>query len=127
MTWTVTIPMAIPSGNEIKRALYHRNRGYYKRIRSDFGLLLRGLSKHIPQATGPRQVTITRLIPKRGKSYDHDNFVAGAKPLMDELVASGLLIGDAPGQVAVTYQQEKGEKVGTVVALEDWLGVVKRP
>lgn len=108
MRWTMYLPVEIPSANALKRALYGGNRGAYSSVRREFAYAVAFKCRQIPKATGPRSVTITRLIAKRGRQYDQDNLVAGAKGLMDELVAHGLLLGDAPHQVTVTYQQERG-------------------
>ncbi len=120
MSWRISIPMAIPSGNTFKRAMYGRNRKYYSNIRRDFGSFVKVGGRDIPKANGPRSVTITRIYPRHGKLYDVDNLHWGCKPLVDELVAWGILVGDAPHQVHVEYKQERGESIETVVEVREW-------
>lgn len=109
MTHVFTIPVAIPSANELKRALYGGNKRRYKKLREAFGWALVACARDVPAATGPREVRIVRLMPKFAKMYDHDNLVAGAKPLLDEMVRVGILVGDRNDQVKVTYGQERGD------------------
>src|SRR5687768_4083533 len=93
--WSFTLPITIPSANDFKRAAWKGNRGYYKRIREDFGWAIKAKVPWIPKATGKRKVTITRLMGTRAMRYDPDNLAFGAKSLVDELVSCGLLKDDS--------------------------------
>jgi len=117
--WSFTIPIAVPSANELKRAAYSGDKSRYKRLRTDFGWLVKSAAQWVPKATAPRKVRITRLMGKNGKLYDHDNFVSACKALLDELVAFGLLVDDSAEWVTATYAQEKAKEHGTKVELED--------
>jgi len=65
-----------------------------------------------------RRVVITR---RSSGTLDHDNHVGGCKPLLDALVAVGLLVDDSPEWVEVEYRQarwkavDRGDRAGTVV------------
>jgi len=118
-SWSFTLPMSIPSANELKRAAWKGNRGFYKRVRADFGWLIKAKAQWVPKATGKRKVTITRLMGKSAKKMDQDNLVAGAKGLIDELVDAKLLTGDDENCVSVEYRQERAKEHGTQVTLED--------
>jgi hypothetical protein len=81
MTWTITIPLSIPSRNE--RARQHH--WQIKDWRSGFASFLKAAKKQqrIPDATGKRRVTITRLLGKGQKFFDDDNL--DAKTLIDAM------------------------------------------
>lgn len=123
MSWSATLPWVPPSGNAVKRWLYGGRGGEhrYARIRESAGWAVKVLLAHVPPATGPRLVRITRSVPRRGKLYDDDNLRAGCKPLVDELVALQLLVDDTPALVTVEYSQERTDAlVGeTLVEIED--------
>ena len=120
-SWVFDLPVDIPSGNELRRK--YRNPHVYARLRGEFEWALFAVKyvSTIPKATGPRKVTLTRLIPKGGRVYDNDNLVTGAKPAIDSMVKAGLLLGDAPHQVTVEYQQDRCSLGGggTRVAIEE--------
>jgi hypothetical protein len=116
-SWSFTIPIAMPSANAMHRRGF--NHHVYRRLRDDILMLVQAYGRGVPAATGPRKVTLTRLIGKNGKLYDADNLVAGCKPLVDVLVMRGLLQGDAPHQVVVEYQQERSGEHGTRVELTE--------
>lgn len=119
MTWTIELPVPLPSGNEVKRQLQYGRKGWYGRLRGTLATAVMVQSRHVPKATGHRLVTVTRVTGPRGKSYDLDNLAIGAKPLIDELVAHGLLVDDDEEHATISYQQRKGEKAGTVVEVSD--------
>ncbi len=116
-SWSFTIPLQTPSANKMHRRGF--NHHVYQRLKNDILLLVMTYARGVPKATGPRKVTLTRLIGKAGKKYDFDNLVGGLKPLLDVMVKQQLLTGDAPHQVAVEYRQERAKDHGTRVTLED--------
>lgn len=118
-SWSFTLPIQVPSQNTVKRAQWKGNRGYYKRLREDFGFAIKAKAQWVPKATGPRKVTITRLIPKGGRRYDQDNLISASKCLVDEMVAFGLLKDDSEAWAVIQYEQEKSSEHGTRVTLEE--------
>jgi hypothetical protein len=53
------------------------------------------------------------------KHLDHDNFVAGTKPMVDSLVQEGLIAGDSPDHIGIPqYIQHIGKQRGTLVRIE---------
>ena len=110
MSWSFTLPVVVPSANVLKRALWGGNRARYSRERASIRLCVATLGRGVPRATGYRRVRITRVMGARARQYDHDNLVAGAKALLDELVHAQIILGDAPHQVSVEYAQERGDK-----------------
>ena len=53
---------------------------------------------------------LVRFISRRCRPLDPDNLAGGCKALLDGLVASGLLPGDGPSQIATEYRQQKVER-----------------
>ena len=120
--WTFDIPKDIPSANVLRRGRTGKANWFrYKRHRTEFAWFIAAAAKRVPRADGARTVKIERLMGKTGKPYDHDNLVGGAKGLLDELAAAGLLVGDAPHEVQVEYTQERGteREAVTRVTLRD--------
>lgn len=119
-SWTFDIEMNMPSANTVKRHLWGgRDRTWYSRFKKDLAWMLKLKAQWVPRATGPRKVTVTRLIDKSGKRYDQDNLVGGCKMLLDAMVQQGLLRGDAEKDVTVEYRQEKRSGGGTRIELVD--------
>lgn len=117
-SWSFTIPLNMPSANVMHRRGF--NHHVYQRLRNDILMLVMTYGQWVPKATGPRKVTVIRLIGKGGRKYDLDNLVGGGcKPLLDVLVKQKLLLGDAPHQVVVAYEQERGKEHGTRVEIEE--------
>lgn len=57
-------------------------------------------------------------IERYGKrTLDYDNFVAGAKALLDALVTEGFIVDDKPANVTVTYLQHRATPECTVVTI----------
>ena len=52
------------------------------------------------------------------RMLDHDNLVAGMKPLVDSLVKEGFIAGDSPQHITATYVQHVGKQRGTIVRIE---------
>lgn len=67
------------------------------------------------------QVTIT-LYRVAGRERDHDNAVATVKPLVDGLVAGGLLVDDSPAHIALEVQQERGACRGVHIVVTELIG-----
>lgn len=122
--WTLYLPVAIPSANVLKRSLWNGNRHAYAKVKTAFALAAFAIAhqQKVSRAGGKRRIAITRLYWGQGKEMDHDNLVAGCKPLLDSLVKLELLVDDAPAHCEVTYRQERvGEKSSnpTIVTIEE--------
>mgnify|MGYP006170910043 CR=1 FL=1 len=119
--WSMLLPVEIPSANVTKRAMYGGNRHAYKAKRKALGWAIKVEARAIPLATGHRRVRVVRLMGKGAQRYDHDNLVAGAKPLLDELTANGLIVGDKEHEVSVAYEQLRAEDgiPGTLIEIRD--------
>lgn len=106
MTLILKIDEATPSLNVTVRRHWSANH----RLRTHWGWLVR--IAHLPVRTAPwgadavlrGQVTIERY---GRRELDYDNFVGGCKPLIDGLVAEGILTDDSPEHVSVTYLQHR--------------------
>lgn len=118
---SIEIPLELYSQNVLRRRF--RNRFAYKRLREGYGWVLKALrvadelGKARPEMEA-RAVTIIRLLGPRKKEFDPGNLVGGAKPLVDELVACGVLIDDSAKWAAVSYAQERSENTGTRIEVE---------
>lgn len=120
MTWSLELPVEIPSANALMRGRTVRaRRARYSRLRRSMGWAVLVAGGHVPPASGPRRVRIVRRMGPRQLPYDDDNLAAGAKPLLDELVAHGLIRDDSPRWVSVEYAQERGSAPGARVEVSD--------
>ena len=69
------------------------------------------------EATGKRKVTITLY---NARQYDRDNAWASVKPILDAMVALGLLVDDASSYCELQVLQEKSTRKDkrTVIQVE---------
>lgn len=133
--WSFTIGRAIASANaHVVNGNHAATASKYRAVRNRWAADLKIMKRHhaIPDATGQRLVTITRLMGAGQREFDFDNLVAGCKSLVDamkptatrrgrQVLGSSLLVDDGPAHVTVTYQQERAAdgKPGTRIELED--------
>lgn len=98
----VEIPMATPSLNNLLRMHYQVKR----RLRLQYERILRCNSRrfHHAKPNEHKRVTIERFGVRH---IDQDNFVGGAKPLLDAICNVGLIWDDSPKCVSVSYVQHK--------------------
>lgn len=75
------------------------------------------LNGKVPPAKKQRTVLFVREYAGREKIRDYGNLVGGAKPLVDALVAVGLLIDDSPEWSEQIYEQIRGTKSAWHVGL----------
>jgi hypothetical protein len=118
---TLTIPEAVPSGNALlwkHWRVKHRHRVHWAWLVrcAKMDAQVAGCVNGSPWGSNAviRGVTIERYGKRK---LDHDNYVAGCKALIDALVSEGLLKGDGPDQVEVTYRQQIGQPDHTVVTI----------
>lgn len=80
------------------------------------------LNGRIPIATKGglrRRVTLTRIYGGREREWDPDNWIGGAKVIVDALVAENLIADDAKAFVAIEYFQERGTPSGVRFKIEE--------
>lgn len=122
--WNISVDREIRSLNA-HRGNYGAQRWAYKADREAWQqwFIVARRNQDIPEATGKRRVTITRLIGYQQREFDHDNLVGGCKVVVDAMVRAGLLVSDKPADVEVTYRQERRPRTtrsgGALVALEE--------
>lgn len=100
------IPLGTPSLNKTLRDPRQRRT---KRIWKDFALLLRNqiqLAKMRGDALPSGCFVELDIHGTAPRCFDHDNFVGGAKGLLDLLVAEELLVDDSKKWIRATYSQE---------------------
>jgi hypothetical protein len=128
MAWRIRVPLDVPSGNRsVGAASFGRsakqrafvNRRAYKRLRGDAETLLRAAKAlaRIPDATGKRRITWTRILGKGQRTFDESNFVQGLKPIADSASAVGLILDDKPKCYEGRYPQDDTRR-GAGPALE---------
>lgn len=99
MTWTLHLPIDLPSANRhggaATNARHAANAAMYRRQRSQYvtALIVAATNAGIPRlpitdAVGRRRVTIVRLWGKGCRAWDSDNLVAACKGLRDAMQAS---------------------------------------
>lgn len=128
MTWTIVIPLEVPSQNATgggrnwqKRARLTRERRTSWRMHG----LCEMNRQLIPRATGKRRVHLTCY--RRRIATDSHNIHGGGKSCCDGLRDAGLMIDDSDDLAVITYEQRlrshpdnpMPRAVCTVVAFED--------
>jgi hypothetical protein len=135
MAWRFLVPRSIPSANaHIVNGNHAGTAHKYRTFRNVWANDLRVCKQSlgIPNATGKRLITITRLMGKGQREYDYDNLVAGSKPVLDamkpsasrrgrQMLGAFLIVDDGPNDVQVTYLQERAAngQPGTLITVED--------
>lgn len=112
---TLDLPMAVPSLNAMNKmhwAKRNRLRGQWQWLVKAAVLNDRIRVRVISQA----KITIERYGPKK---LDNDNFVGGAKQLVDSLVREGFLVDDSPDHLVAQYIQHISKTARTIVHIED--------
>lgn len=123
--WTFTVPRALPSRNENARRHHWAVKKALAVWAADIRNTMTGL--HIPVATGPRRLTITRLLGKGQKFYDPDN--VDTKTLIDAMKVeharrpmAGLIVNDSPAWLVLmpTGQERAADgRAATRITIED--------
>lgn len=120
--WDIFLPLEPPSQNTVaqnKGSFKQRKR--YTELRDTYKLLLKAAkTKHrVPDAKGLRRVIFTRLYSGRGQKRDRINIAGGCKPLLDAMRLSGLLVDDTEELVDDFYRQQRAERSGVLITLEE--------
>jgi len=111
---TLDLPMAVQSLNYLNKCHWaKRNRllGQWQWLVKAAVLNDRIRVHVIPKA----KITIERYGPKK---LDNDNFVGGAKGLVDSLVREGFLVDDSPDHLVAQYIQHIDKTPRTIVHIE---------
>ena len=117
MRWTITIPVATPSGNSTLRQHWAARAEHKSALGWALASILNRQPK-IPPANGKRRLTITRF----GKRMlDADNLASGCKALIDCIKERHLILDDCPVCCELVFRQEKCGKDApkTVLLLEE--------
>jgi hypothetical protein len=104
------IDYVVPSSNQrLVNSRDPADRAKYRETRDDWQtLVMAAMRAHgVPKATGRRALVLIRFFSGRERARDYDNLVGGMKPVLDAMVLAGLIVGDDPGSVVVTYHQNK--------------------
>ncbi|MBP9786044.1 MAG: hypothetical protein KBC72_00430 [Acinetobacter sp.] len=105
---TITIPLKIPSLNEILRTHWSASRKLKKQWRFFFPYWTHETFSH---------VTITCHRPRL---LDYDNFVGGCKSLVvDNFKDAGYIKDDSLKHVSITYEQVQSSKEKIVIIFEN--------
>lgn len=111
---TLDLPMAVPSLNAMNKMHWAKR----NRLRGEWQWLVKAavLNDRIKVHIIPRaKLTIERYGPKK---LDNDNFVGGAKQLIDSLVNEGFLVDDSPEHLVAQYIQHIDRTHRTIVHIE---------
>lgn len=92
--WAFYIPLQPPSQNEFKGMDPH----VYRKIRHTWGQWMELAKTHVAAASkeSKRRVWFHRMMGAGQRSYDKGNFVGGCKPILDSMMAAGLVYNDSP-------------------------------
>jgi len=120
MSWTLTIPIEIPSQNVTNKWHWSKEQRHLKHC----VILMRNAgSGLIPPATIKRSCHI--LAFRKQRCSDIGNLIGGAKWFVDALVKVGLLVDDKDKMAAISYDQSTLRHsptpgvACTVITLED--------
>lgn len=117
--WAFEIDEPTPSLNMLRRQF--ANARYYTTLRNrlETYVMVARVNNKIPKATKIRRVYITRYATQEKYLLDLDNFIGGAKPLLDVLVRQGLLVDDSAKFLNCYYEQRVGAVSCTHVKIEE--------
>lgn len=137
MIYELLIPRALTSANA-RIVNSGATRWAYAKARDKWADDIRTamLKQRIPEATGRRRVTLTRLMGKGQKVWDGDNLQGGAKYVRDAMQPSrrvktkngavlvrgaGLIVSDGAKDAEFVYEQERAAdgKPATRITVED--------
>lgn len=93
----------------------------YRKMRDRWVLLLRSAARAggIPRPEERRRITLTRLYSGRQRELDRDNLVGGLKAVVDALRRADLILDDTRRWAQVHYLQERGDRRGLRVQVEE--------
>ncbi len=117
MSWTITLPLATPSGNTVLRQHFRTRTLENNAMAWHLASALNKLPK-IPPATGKRRLIVER---HGKKALDADNLAAGAKGLIDCVKERRLILDDNPDVCELVFRQSVNRilEAFTVLILED--------
>ena len=97
--------MAWKSGNYIGTGI-GKHAYKYRKYKADFKAKATPHLLNVDKASGKRRLEMTRLKGYQANPMDPDNLRAGAKPLIDILVAMDLLIDDSPQHLELALPKQ---------------------
>jgi hypothetical protein len=104
--------ISYPSGNQIGTNARGRWGHLYRKYRQEFAAALHTALAQLPEPMRPadcrRRVWLHRVYRAGKRPYDYSNLMRGEKPIVDCLVARGLLKDDSPKWFEGIYKQEPG-------------------
>lgn len=105
MSWTLWIPLEIPSQNALKGRNWRAVAAATKRRRAAWAWACAAAMRKVgcPPAKGPRSLHI--IAYRRQRCRDIANLIGGAKACIDGLVDAGLLVDDSDKLAEISYDQ----------------------
>jgi hypothetical protein len=111
MTVTLSIPWVSPSQNKTDRMHWSKRAEIKRQLGVLVLLAIRNSANHNQyRATGPRALRMVRFSQRL---LDVPNIIGGAKGLIDELVAHGLLVDDDPKHLPMVSAENA--KIGSKI------------
>ena len=89
---TITIPGVLPSSNAVMRWHWTRR----ARLWREWSRAVWAATRATPRTRSVQDPVAVEVVHHRARLLDPDNAVAAAKPLLDALVAAGLVYDDSP-------------------------------
>lgn len=119
-SWSFFLELEPPTQNRVA-SNKGGGRWTYKKLRDDYRWLVRAAKARegVPDATGRRAVTLTRVYSGRQREFDYGNLVGGLKMVTDSLVRERLLVDDSPKWSEQVYLQRRGPVSGVEVRIEE--------
>ncbi len=125
VTWTIFIPLEIPSQNVTEKGRSWRGRAAKTKLRrANWCQMCRFdmCQLSIPRATAPRSLHIIAYRTRR--CSDIGNLIGGAKACVDGMADTGLILDDRDSKARITYDQAVASKSPTgkpctVITVED--------
>jgi len=104
----LVLPVRLSNDNDGQRRHWSKS----ARRRKELGLQVRAWFPHVQPFPFPVRVTVTRVLGKGERLWDHDSVGRGnAKQLIDSFKACGLIVNDDPRWIAaVAYAQDATDR-----------------
>ncbi len=120
-SWEVHLDLPAVSQNKLKSNTRGRSGWAYRRYKGEFSEEMLARCTEVPQASEKRRVTFTRHYDKAARRFDHDNLIAGMKPLRDVLTELGIIVNDSDKWLEAHYSQLRAPESGIIILIEDIL------
>lgn len=109
VVWSLELelPLQWLSANVIKANVLGHGGWKYRAYRQKLEASIRRLAGKIAPASRWRRAYLVRRYAKGCRHFDFDDLCYGGKPMVDAMVATGLLVDDSPKWFLAAYAQEK--------------------